>query len=282
TPDNKQAIKNFDRKRSKKISNKDWVNPHNPDATIGITKDGGWDMLHKPEHLIDLDNGIIVEAEVRKGDEGDSVNLLDRIEKAWKNLGIVCKDKDSTEVVKSITADGGYFSAEQVVGLRSAGCEVNMRDPHGEKRSYNQYTKEDAQHLKNELEEIRQTTNSEWGIKYRKKRSELVERSFAHILDNGGMRRSHLKSLNKINKTYSVAVIAYNLSILMRRKYKLGTKKQWEAARKGQIAYLLDLLKSCVIHLMELEPENTLLWVCYMESLIQEEEKLNLSNLVNR
>ncbi|MEG1508191.1 MAG: hypothetical protein RR373_06115 [Akkermansia sp.] len=96
------------------------------------------------------------------------------------------------------------------------------------------------------------------------------------------MRRSHLKSLDKINKTYSVAVIAYNLSILMRRKYKLGTKKQWEAARKGQIAYLLDLLKSCVIHLMELEPENTLLWVCYMESLIQEEEKLNLSNLGNR
>ncbi|MEG0024875.1 MAG: hypothetical protein RR719_05960 [Akkermansia sp.] len=62
-PGNQQAIKNFDWKRSKKISNKDWVNPHNPDAIIGITKDGGWDMLYKQEHLIDLDNGIIVDAE---------------------------------------------------------------------------------------------------------------------------------------------------------------------------------------------------------------------------
>lgn len=41
------------------------------DGEIGRTKDGACDMLHKPEHIVDLDIGAIVDARVRPGAAGD-------------------------------------------------------------------------------------------------------------------------------------------------------------------------------------------------------------------
>ena len=37
-PQNTEAVRQFDRKRPKKMSNEEWVNPHDPDAKIGPTK----------------------------------------------------------------------------------------------------------------------------------------------------------------------------------------------------------------------------------------------------
>ena len=58
-PENAEAVRQFDRKRPKKMSNEQWVNPHDPDAKIGQTKAGATDMIYKPEHTMDLDTGAI-------------------------------------------------------------------------------------------------------------------------------------------------------------------------------------------------------------------------------
>ena len=71
-PKNAEAVRQFDRKRPKKMSNEEWVNPHDPDAKIGQTKAGATDMIYKPEHTVDLDTGAIVQAEVRLGHESRS------------------------------------------------------------------------------------------------------------------------------------------------------------------------------------------------------------------
>src|SRR3974390_111488 len=61
-PDDTAAVRKFDRNRPGKGSNAEWVNPHDPDAKIGRTKDGATDMIYKPEAVVDLDTGAIVQA----------------------------------------------------------------------------------------------------------------------------------------------------------------------------------------------------------------------------
>ena len=56
----------LDRKRKgKKLSNKDWTSPTDPDAKIARMKDGATHLAYKPEHAVDLDTGVIVAAPIR-------------------------------------------------------------------------------------------------------------------------------------------------------------------------------------------------------------------------
>src|ERR1700693_4069089 len=67
-------------------------------------------------------------------------------------------------------------------------------------------------------------------------RAEIVERSFAHNLDRGGMRRTWLRGRENVHKRYLVHVAGHNLGILMRLLIGAGTPR--EAAARG-LAYLL-------------------------------------------
>ena len=58
----------LDRKRKgKKLSNKDWTSPTDPDAKIARMKDGATHLAYKPEHAVDLDTGVIVAAPIHAG-----------------------------------------------------------------------------------------------------------------------------------------------------------------------------------------------------------------------
>jgi beta-glucosidase-like glycosyl hydrolase len=62
-----------------------------------------------------------------------------------------------------------------------------------------------------------------------RKRGEHIERSFAHVLDQGGMRRATLRGTENLTKRLTAAALAYNLSLLMRKLFGFGTPKQWAA-----------------------------------------------------
>ena len=62
-------------------------------------------------------------------------------------------------------------------------------------------------------------------------RGELVERSFAHCLDRGGMRRLWLRGVENIAKRYLIHVAGFNLGVLMRALFGAGTPKGWADAR---------------------------------------------------
>src|SRR3954467_13746666 len=62
-------------------------------------------------------------------------------------------------------------------------------------------------------------------------RAELVERSFAHILDRGGMRRTWLRGRQNVHKRYLIHVAGHNLGLLMRLLIGAGTPK--EAVARG-------------------------------------------------
>src|SRR6185437_12819189 len=55
-----------------------------------------------------------------------------------------------------------------------------------------------------------------------KRRSEVVERSFAHVCETGGARRTWLRGLEDVSKRYAVQVAAHNLGLLMRKLLGVG------------------------------------------------------------
>jgi hypothetical protein len=59
-----------------------------------------------------------------------------------------------------------------------------------------------------------------------RKRDEIVERSFAHVLERGGMRRTWLRGRENLHKRYLVHVAGYNLGVLMCALFDAGTPKE--------------------------------------------------------
>ena len=67
-----------------------------------------------------------------------------------------------------------------------------------------------------------------YGKSLLRRRGELVERSFAHCYETGGMRRTHLRGHENILKRQLVHVGAFNLSLILRKMLGAGTPRQWK------------------------------------------------------
>jgi hypothetical protein len=74
-------------------------------------------------------------------------------------------------------------------------------------------------------------------------RSERVERSFAHVCNTGGARRTWLRGLEKINKRYLMQAAAHNLAIVMRALFGVGKPRclQGAGALAAAILCLLQI-----------------------------------------
>jgi hypothetical protein len=60
-------------------------------------------------------------------------------------------------------------------------------------------------------------------------RSERVERSFAHVCDTGGSRRSWIRKLEEVTKRYRIAAAAHNLARIMRLLFGIGKPRVLQA-----------------------------------------------------
>ncbi|MCD6303768.1 MAG: transposase [Planctomycetes bacterium] len=75
-----------------------------------------------------------------------------------------------------------------------------------------------------------------------RKRAEKVERSFAHCYGTGGMRRTHLRGHPKILKRLLIHASAFNLGLLMRKLFGLGTPRSLAERLAGLSAGIWGLL----------------------------------------
>ena len=252
-PDDTKALRRFDKKRSgRRTSNKEWVNPHDSDAKVGRTKDGACDMVYKPEHISDLESGVIVRAEVRPGDAGDTTGLGERMVDACEVLSRVCEDPKQRRTGRSVTADEGYFNVEEVALLQAERLRTIIGDPHAPKRNRDRQCAE----TRATLNKAKRAVTSKSGKALLRKRGEYIERSFCHVLDHGGLRRATLRGCENLSKRLVGAVIAFNLSVLMRHLYGVGTAKQWEArvsrAHEGLVNVLNGLSNTVWLHFANL------------------------------
>ena len=63
------------------------------------------------------------------------------------------------------------------------------------------------------------------GKRLQRLRCEKVERTFAHVLETGGARRTWLRGSDKVRKRYSLAAAAHNLGVVMRALFGIGTPR---------------------------------------------------------
>lgn len=242
-PDDTKAVRRFDKKRKgRKTSNQDWVNPHDPDAKVGRTKDGACDMVYQPEHLTDLETGAIIRAEVRTADCGDSEGLPGRVMEGCQTLARVCEDPEQEKVGRSLTTDEGYFSIEAVCALQGERVRTVMGDPYERQRNRDKQ----CEVTRETLAKAKRAVKSKSGKALLRKRGEHLERSFVHVLDHGGLRRATLRGIENLTKRQIAAAIAYDLSLLMRKIFGFGTPKQWVAQSifgvSGFLRHLIGLI----------------------------------------
>lgn len=230
------TLRNFDRQRAgKKLSNEQWQNPHDPDAKIGRTKDGATDMVYLPEHTVDLETGAIVQAQVLPGDHRDSEDLSERVIEAVVNVQEALADCEA--LPETLTGDKGYFSLLEIGRLQELSLKTVISDPRRAQRRFDKLSNRERQ----SLARAQRSVSSKYGRKLLRKRGQHIERSFAHVLDAGGMRRATLRGLENLNKRHQIAAACYNLSQLLRRLYGVGTPKQWAASFALLLARMLSL-----------------------------------------
>lgn len=223
-PEDGAAVRRFDRKRSKKTSNAEWYNPHDPDAKIGPKKDGATDMLYKPEVVADLETGALVAAEVLPGDQADHQDVATRLLEAQQTLNAARGAPPDTLTLQTATADKGYYAVSELQNLQREEIKTVLADPVLRRRLDRLGPAE-----RDAVLAARRSAKSPRGKKLLRRRGMHLERPFAHILDCGGMRRATLRGLENLNKRFKLSGAFYNLSHLMRHLFGIGTPKQWEA-----------------------------------------------------
>jgi transposase len=213
----------FDRKRKgKRLSNADWKSPTDPDARIAKMKDGTTHLAYKPEHAVDLDTGVVVAAPIHPADEGDTTTLSPTLDAAAHNLEAVGL-APSADAPCVVATDKGYHAREQLKALEGGPWKTRIAEPEPAKGYLRWHGDEAAQRA---VYANRARLKSGIGRETLRRRSELVERSFAHVLDRGGMRRAWLRGRENVHKRYLVHVAGFNLGVLMRALHGQGTPRE--------------------------------------------------------
>ena len=75
-----------------------------------------------------------------------------------------------------------------------------------------------------------------------RRRGETIERSFAHLYDTGGMRRTHLRGHTNILKRLLIHAGGFNLGLIMRHSTGIGTPRGLQGRAAAVIATVLTLL----------------------------------------
>ena len=215
TPTREEWVR-FGRKRKKKTSNKEWVNPHDPDAKITKLKDGRTRLGHKVEEAVDLETGAVV-AVTAPEELGDTQTLGGTLGMAQEEVEAVGWGAQVQEVV----ADKGYHSNETVLELKELGIRGYLSETDRGRRNW----KGKNRKYQAPVYANRRRIRGRRGRRLQRRRSELVERPFAHQFVMGGLRRIFVRGHANVRKRLLIHVCGFNLGLLMRRLTGVGTPR---------------------------------------------------------
>ena len=85
------------------------------------------------------------------------------------------------------------------------------------------------------------------GKRYHRWRAERVERTFAHVCETGGARRTRLRGRANVAKRYLLQAAGANLALVMRTLYGLGTPRGWADRAQAALRALLGSV-SVLLH----------------------------------
>ena len=220
-----EELRRFDRQRKdKRVSNEEWMSLTDPDSRIARMKDGRTHLAYKAEHVVDLETEVVLAASIRPADEADVDTMVDSVMEAQTNLAEAGIDATIEEAV----ADKGYHATDTLELADSLGIRTYIPEPKRKgngKRNWEGVPEEKRQAVLNNRRRIHGARSK----RLQRLRSERVERSFAHICETGGARRSWLGGIEKLRKRYLIAAVARNLGLVMRKLFNMGTARGQQA-----------------------------------------------------
>jgi len=234
----REDLAKLDRTRKNKASNDDWENPHDPDAKIAKMKDGSTHLAHKQEHAVDMDSGAILGVTIQPADEGDTTTWRATVEETYQNLNAVTDDSRLADQlhgkpVEELVMDKGYHSNQTMTDFRELEIRSYVSEPDRGRRDW-----KEKQAERDAVYANRRRVRGERGKALLRQRGELIERSFAHVLETGGMRRVHLRGRINILKRMLVHVGGFNLGLVMRKLLGIGKPRRLQ----GVVALIFDLM----------------------------------------
>ena len=126
----------LDRKRKKKTSNKDWTNPHDPDAKVTKMKDGRTHLAHKAEHAVDMETGAIVAVTLQGADVGDTTTIIETAIAATEQVEDAQANVDDPQSLDEIVGDKGYHSNQTLIDLAAGGIRSYVSEPDRGRRDW--------------------------------------------------------------------------------------------------------------------------------------------------
>jgi transposase len=227
----REDLARVDRQRKKKGSNQEWVNPNDPDARITKMKDGSTHLAHKAEHAVDMETGAVIAVTLQGADLGDTTTVKETLAEAGEAVAdliarearMVPLDEPKVNLggIEELVTDKGYHSGPVLEEMKAVGVRTYIPEKkQAGKRHW--VGKEEEQEA---VYENRRRLQRPKGKRLLRKRGELIERTFAHCYETGGMRRTHLRKHNNILKRLLIHVAGANLGLLLRTMYGSGTPR---------------------------------------------------------
>jgi len=243
----REDLARLDRQRKKRTSNQEWMSPADGDARIAKMKDRRTHLAHKAEHAVDLDTGAVVAVTLQGADKGDTTTLDQTLCEAGETVAeLVGREaelhpdvmpKVNVDGIEEMVADKGYHSAAALERVKS----YRVRSYIPERKQQGRRNWEGKAAQQQAVYQNRRRVEGYYGKSLLRRRGELVERSFAHCYDTGGMRRLHLRKHSNILKRQLIHVGAFNLSLIFRRLLGAGTPREWKNRTAGLLLFLLGL-----------------------------------------
>lgn len=239
-----EDARRMDRTRTdKKVSNEDWASPTDADARIVRLKDGRTRLGYKAEHVVDLETGAVVAAEIYSADAADPATLKPSLETARDNMEAAHEsnetasddDKDddppppatpseASRPTVEVVTDKGYHKVELLLELARAAYRTYIPVP--DQKGQRRFTDKGGMLAREAFHHNRARVRRAKGKKLLRRRGELIERTFAHACETGGHRRLRLRGRQNARKRYLIQVAAMNLGLVMRMALGYGTPRQ--------------------------------------------------------
>ena len=189
----------------------------------------------------------MVAVTLQGADQGDTTTLDETLCEAGmavaKQIGREAElrpgDKPKVNVngIEELVTDKGYHSGAVVERVKSYQVRSYLPERQQKGRRNWQGKAEEQQAVYQNRRRVR----GSYGKSLLRRRGELVERSFAHCYETGGMRRTHLRGHQNILKRQLIHVGAFNLSLILRQMLGAGTPREWRN-RFAKLVLFLYLL----------------------------------------
>src|SRR5664279_5970706 len=170
------------------------------------------------EHAVDLTSGALLALTLQPADAGDTTTIRKTLEEAQA----VARELNEAGV-EEVVADKGYHSGAVLTELHEQELRSYIPEPERGRRKWQGEGKAEEQQR---TYENRRRVRGDRNKRLQKLRSELTERTFAHLYETGGMRRVHLQGRKNILKRLLVHGAAFNLSLILRKIIGVGKPRR--------------------------------------------------------